>query len=107
MPKYDVFFTPSADEEVLKSYEWGIRAWGQPAANVWLMDLYESVIRRLRQFPLSCPISPESRKVEKEIRNMVLGRYRVLFQVKEKKVIVFRVKGPFHEDTHFVEVTSD
>lgn len=95
MPKYKVYFTPQALKDILASYEWGLVAWGEAAAGKWIRKLHEIVYRRLSAFPNSCPLAPESPELEADVRQLVFLRYRVLFEVKKRQVIVLRVEGPY------------
>lgn len=95
MPKYKVSFTPQALEDILASYEWGMVAWGEAAAETWMRKLHEIVYRRLSAFPNTCPLAPESSKLDVDVRQLVFLRYRVLFEVKKRDVIVLRIEGPY------------
>lgn len=99
MPDYRVVFTPAADDEILKSYEWGARFWGEDAAIKWLREVYSVVFRRLSQFPFSCSLAPEGFEIGREIRHLILGRYRILFKVKGDTVIVLQLAGPFRDSS--------
>ena len=94
MPKYQVFFLEEADEEVLRSYEWGLVFWGEERAKKWLFQLYDAVITRLSEFPLSCQVARESEFLDIEVRQDLFGRYRILFQVEKDEVTVLRLIGP-------------
>lgn len=95
MARFAVFFSAEADEEVLKSYEWGLLFWGQDQANIWLAEFYASVIGRLGEFPLGCGLAQENAFLDSEIRQCHIGRYRVLFEIDGDEVTVIRVVGPF------------
>lgn len=97
MARFKVFFSTEADEEVLKSYEWGLLFWGQHQADVWLRDLYISLINRLSEFPFSCSVAPESEYLDQEIRQYHFGRYRILFEIEGDEVTVIRLLGPYRE----------
>jgi len=95
MPDYRIFFTPDADEEVLKSYEWGVQYWGEEAAVQWLRDLYSVIFQRLAQFPFSYPLAPESYETERQVRHLIHGRYRILFEIRDDTIILLQLVGPF------------
>lgn len=44
--------------------------------------------------PLSCQFAPESNSSEFEIRQLIYGRYRILFTVEEDVVLVLYFRGP-------------
>ena len=48
MVEYRVVFTPQSDAEILASYEWGVRSWGEDQARSWLLELYFLVFRSLK-----------------------------------------------------------
>lgn len=95
MKRYRVVFAESARKNIFESYEWGCREWGTEAAQRWAGDLRDSVEKILTIFPLSQPLAPESDDTPYEIRQMIVGRYRVLFIVEGKKVVVLHVRGAF------------
>jgi plasmid stabilization system protein ParE len=98
MTKYRVYFTPDSSEQILSAYEWGVENWGRSSAQTWLRDLYTAIFRRLSAFPGSCAIAPESEEVGKTIRQLVFGRYRILYEVRDERVLVLRLTGPFNAD---------
>lgn len=95
--KYTVLLHPGAEDEILESYEWGVEYWGRSAADKWIRGLYSAVFGRLTHYPKRCPIAPESAVSEGEVRQLLVGRYRVLFQISGRNVIVLHVTGPFRE----------
>lgn len=96
MVRFTVQFLPEAEDETLASYEWGLRHWGGELAEKWLRELYEAVFKLLSTFPFSCSIAPESEDARTEIRQLILGRYRVLFEVSGDEVVVLHLSGPYH-----------
>ena len=92
MAEYRVLFVPAAEEDILSAYDWGCGFWGSGAAEYWLRDLYQNVFERLARFPFSCPLAPESAGME--VRQLILGRYRVLYEVSGDTVIVLGLAGP-------------
>jgi plasmid stabilization system protein ParE len=95
MKHYRVVFTESARENISESYEWGCREWGEEAAQRWARDLRNSVEKVLKRFPLSQPLAPESEDFPVEIRQMIIGRYRILFIVDGNTVLVLHIRGAF------------
>lgn len=95
MKRYAVVFEVSAQEDVRRSYDWGCRVWGKKEAQRWVRELRETVFNQLSLVPKGFPIAPEAEEFSAEIRQMIVGRYRVLFTIKRSKVHVLHVRGPF------------
>ena len=43
------------------------------------------------QFPVRCPVIPESRELGKEYRHIIYGNYRTIFRIDGTRVIIMRV----------------
>lgn len=93
MKRYDVIFEESAQTDVRGSYDWGCRVWGKKEAQQWVRELQRSVLRQLSLVPKGFPLAPENDEFSEEIRQMIVGRYRVLFLIKKRKVRVLHVRG--------------
>jgi toxin ParE1/3/4 len=44
-----------------------------------------------KQFPVRCPVIPESRELGKEYQHIIYGNYRTIFRIDGTKVIIMRV----------------
>ncbi len=95
MRKYRVVFTESAEKDLGCSFEWGREKWGEDASLLWYRDLRKSVRKVLTHFPFSQPLAPEHELREHEMRQMIVGRYRVLFIVDGKTVKILAIRGAF------------
>ena len=73
---------------------------GTGAALRWYRQLKVQVRETLTHFPLSQPIAPESEDVSGEIRHMIFGRYRILFEIVGKTVRVLHLRGAFVDKEH-------
>src|ERR1041385_4892104 len=93
MKRYEVIFEESAQADVRGSYDWGCRAWGKKEAQRWVRQLRTAVSRQLSIVPKGFPIAPEDDEFSEEIRQMVVGRYRVLFTIRKRQVHVLHVRG--------------
>jgi plasmid stabilization system protein ParE len=96
--RYRVVFEVSAQTDVRESYEWGCRVWGSAEADKWLRQLRVAVSRRLAVLPFAFPHAAENEEFVEEIRQMIVGRYRVLFTIKDLSVHVLHVRGAYVED---------
>lgn len=93
MKRYAVIFEASAQEDVRRSYDWGCRVWGKKEAQRWVRQLRTAVSKQLSLLPKGFPIAPENDEFAEEIRQMVVGRYRVLYTIRKRKVHVLHVGG--------------
>jgi plasmid stabilization system protein ParE len=95
MTRYRVVFSNEAINDLAASYQWGVEAWGEEAAWYWYTDLKDAVRKLLAAFPESQPIAPDNHEFDVEVRQMLVGRYRILFTFSEKVVTVFQIRGPY------------
>ena len=95
MKRYLVVFEESAQADVRESYDWGCRVWGKKEARRWIHELRTAVSRQLTIVPKGFPLAPEDDGFSEEIRQMVVGRYRVLFTIRKSKVHVLHVRGAY------------
>jgi plasmid stabilization system protein ParE len=93
MKRYAVVFEDSAQDDVRRSYDWGSRFWGKKEAQTWVRELRKAVTRQLSILPKAFPPAPEDDEYSEKIRQMVVGRYRVLFTIKKGKVHVLHIRG--------------
>ena len=103
MKGYLVIFEDSAQADVRESYGWGCRVWGKRGAQRWARQLRTAVFKQLRVIPKAFPLAPEDNEFSEEIRRMVVGRYRVLFTIKGRKVHVLHVRGAYVGPIHQTE----
>jgi plasmid stabilization system protein ParE len=95
MKRYDVIIEESAQEDVRESYDWGCRTWGKREAEKWARELRTAVMKQLGVVPKAFPLAAENDEFSVEIRQMIVGRYRVLFTIKGRKVHVLHVRGAY------------
>ena len=93
MKRYTVVFEDSAQDDVRRSYDWGCRIWGKKEAQTWVRKLRTAVTRQLSILPKGFPPAPEDDEFSEKIRQMIVGRYRVLFTIKKGKVHVLHIRG--------------
>ena len=96
MKRYAVVFEESAQTDVRRSYEWGYHVWGKKEAQRWVRELRTAVTRQLSIVPRGFPLAPEDEEFAEEIRQMIVGRYRVLFTIRKGKVHVLHVRGAYN-----------
>jgi len=103
MKGYLVIFEDSAQADVRESYGWGCRVWSKRGAQQWARQLRTAVFKQLRVIPKAFPLAPEDNEFSEEIRQMVVGRDRVLFTIKGRKVHVLHVRGAYLGALHQTE----
>ena len=96
MKRYAVVFGKSAQADLHRSYDWGCRVWGKKEAQRWVRELRSSVLKQLTLVPRGFPLAPEDDEFSEEIRQMIVGRYRVLFTIRKGKVHVLHIRGAYH-----------
>ena len=94
MKRWVVIVEIPAQQDIEAAYLW-IAEHDDEAANRWFNSLYET-IGSLELFPERCPLAPESRFFNQEIREAFHGRrqykYRILFTVTEGEVHILHVR---------------
>jgi len=106
MKRYAVVIEGSGQADVRASYEWGCRAWGKREAQRWIRQLRTAVSDQLALVPKAFPLAPEDDEFFEEIRQMIVGRYRVLFTIRERKVHLLHVRGAHVESINQHEQDS-
>jgi len=61
----------------------------------WARELRSAAAKQLGVVPKGFPLAPENEEFSEEIRQMVVGRYRVLFTIKGRNVHVLHVRGAY------------
>ena len=95
MKKYAVIIEDSAQVDIKRSYEWGCRVWGKAQAQKWVRELRLSTIKNLATAPSAFSLAPESNEFDQEIRQVIVGRYRVLFTIRGRRVHVLHLRGAY------------
>jgi len=90
MKTYRVEPTDKALVDAGEAYFW-ISERSEKAALSWYEGLL-TAFRSLEQNPRRCPLAPESAFFEQEIRQLIDGKYRILFTVQGATVFVLRVR---------------
>jgi plasmid stabilization system protein ParE len=95
MTRYRVTFSEDAVAELASSLQWGCENWGEEAAWRWYADMRNSIRQLLGTFPLSQSVAPDDNWYDVEVRQMIVGRYRVIFNVEGRTVTVLHIRGPY------------
>ena len=97
MKRCGVEFSDQAETDLIESIIWGIGVWGEEATFRWARELRGEVRNRLCTFPLGTSLAPES-DLDGETRHLIIGRYRVLFEVAEQIVNILHITGSFSDE---------
>jgi plasmid stabilization system protein ParE len=95
MRRYSVETTPSAEADIIDSFIWGISEWGVEEAENWANELRDLILKNLSTSPLKYPVAPDDDGSGNEYRQMIVGRYPVIFHVESDMVRIIHVTGPF------------
>ena len=90
MRRYRVDFSDTAEREIQEAGEW-IAASSVEAAERWIDGLL-SIVDRLELMPARFPLAPEDEDHPDEIRQVIYGRYRVLFTIRRDRVVILHVR---------------
>ncbi len=93
--EYYVLYNSDARKDLTASFEWGVENWGAEAAAKWYNEIEEIIDRRLSTMPRSCPLARENDDFSFEVRNLIYGRYRVLFTITGDTVRILHLRGPY------------
>ena len=87
---FKVQITEQAATELDEVYEW-IAADSPEQAVIWFNGLVE-VSESLSTNPERCTRAPESNEIDREIRQLLYGKYRILFTIREDTVYLLHVR---------------
>ena len=94
MKRWTVIVETPAQQDIETAYLW-IAERDSEAADRWFNNIYDT-IGSLELFPERCPLAPESRFFDREIREAFHGRrqykYRILFSVSERAVHILHIR---------------
>lgn len=95
MTDFIVVIVPSAEEDITESFLWGCEFWGVETAIDRVNDLRTAIEEQLSRFPNRFARAPDDDGTDRELRQFLAGRYRVIFHIREETVFVIHVRGPF------------
>ena len=97
MQTHRVRFGLVALEDLNDSYLWGVEHWGGDEADKWFAAIQAHVESKLSEMPYAFPVAKESDAFGDEVRQILFGRYRLLYTIIFDEVRILRVRGPYHE----------
>ena len=87
---YEVRITQQAEAEAELTYQW-IAKESPETAVAWFNGLVEAV-ESLETLPERCPLAPESSDVQRDIRQLIYGKFRILYFIHDECVFVIHVR---------------
>jgi hypothetical protein len=91
---YEINIRPTAEQDIRNRYE-QITSESPENAKHWYTDLINA-IRSLEHLALRCPIAEEDSEFKLGIRQLVVGRYRVIDLTTDTSVEVLHVRHSRH-----------
>jgi plasmid stabilization system protein ParE len=88
VPAYKVSITQAAERDIEECIKY-ISMDDPAAAGIWLDEILGR-IGSLEKYPARAPRIPESCGHGGDYRHLVLGKYRILFRIKGKNVVIVR-----------------
>ncbi|NJK76772.1 MAG: type II toxin-antitoxin system RelE/ParE family toxin [Oscillatoriales cyanobacterium RU_3_3] len=91
---YQVLIQPPAFADIETAYRWMCDYQSADAANQWYYELQDA-IASLQQFPYRCSVAPEAAILDREIRQLWVGKrktYRILFVVQGDTVALLHIR---------------
>lgn len=90
MTTFRVISSRRATDEANSASLW-IAEQSPEAAHVWLDGLLQA-IQSLATHPFRCALAPENDYFSEELRQLIYGRYRILFTIESDSVYIFSVR---------------
>lgn len=96
MKKYHIDVKPTAEKDLARRYAQIEKESPQNAVSSWYLWIIEA-IEKLDELAERCPIAPEDLDIQKGIRHLVIGDYRVLYVIDGETVNVLHVRHGRHD----------
>ncbi|MGC8552697.1 MAG: type II toxin-antitoxin system RelE/ParE family toxin [Phycisphaerae bacterium] len=88
--KYKLVLHPAAARELEEAYRW-IAVESKPKADQWYNNLIKK-LDMLTHIPNRCPPAPERRFSDEPFRQLIYGKYRIIFLVDERCVRILHIR---------------
>ena len=88
--KYEVNLTDQAHAEAEFAFKW-IEQSSPTNAVEWFNGLVDAV-ETLCSMPERCSVAPESQDVGQEIRQLLYGKFRIIFSIEKQTVYVLHIR---------------
>lgn len=87
---YQVEITEKAQAEARSAANW-MAQFSEEKATTWFFEL-SAAIQSLENMPFRCSVAPETKTFGFEIRQLIFGKYRILFNVQDETVYILNVR---------------
>jgi toxin ParE1/3/4 len=88
--KFTVIITTQAQQDLEGIYAY-IAADSPETALTWYLEMLDA-IESLATFPQRCPLAPESPEMLYELRHLIRGNYRIIYETVGSEVRVVQVR---------------
>jgi plasmid stabilization system protein ParE len=88
---YDVVVESSARKNIDYAFRWMAANISPESATLWYLDIY-GAMDRLKDFPARCGLAIENQFFKEEIRQLICGMYRILFEIDGETVRVLHIR---------------
>ena len=88
---YDVVVESSAGRNIDDAFRWMVTNVSAESATLWYLDIY-GAMDSLKDFPARCGLAIENEFFKEEIRQLICGKYRILFEIDRETVRVLHVR---------------
>lgn len=95
MKKYRIEIKPTAENDLARRYSQIAEESPQNAIN-WYFGVIET-IEKLDELAERCPIAPEDLDIQRGIRHLIIGDYRVLYVIENDVVQILHVRHGKHD----------
>ena len=95
MKKYRIDIKPTTEKDLARRYAQIEQESPQNAVS-WYLRIIEA-IEKLDELAERCPIAPEDLDIQKGIRHLVIGDYRVLYVIEGEAVSVLHIRHGRHD----------
>lgn len=85
-----VILSDILDKDLAGIYDYGLETFGESLADLFIGTIYQ----RIYELPLICLLHPECRQLPtktQSYRNIILGRYLIIYRVKASRIEVLRL----------------
>ncbi|WP_103654389.1 type II toxin-antitoxin system RelE/ParE family toxin [Agarilytica rhodophyticola] len=94
MKRYRIEIKPTAENDLTQRYQ-QIAKESPENAVAWYITIIEG-IEALDRLALRCPIAPEDIDIQRGVRHLIIGSYRILYLVEDETVKVLHIRHSRH-----------